>query len=112
MENYQDTEDKILGTLLRQPLENKSLRQIAIDTELSYVTVHKVAPRLLKRQLLQLLKKGKASLVSIDFEHADLDSLSSAMLYKKNIFLRKHPQLMFLVSEIEETLTGMIYSLL
>ncbi len=112
MKNYQDTENKIVGNLLLKPLESKSLHQIAMDTKLSYVTVYKVVPSLLKRQILTVVKKGKASLVSVDFEHADPDNLSSAMLYQKKIFLEKNPPIMLLLREIEETLTGKFYSLL
>lgn len=112
MKSYQDTENKIVGNLLLKPLESKSLHQIALDTKLSYITVHKVVPSLVKRRLLILLKKGKASLVSVDFERAELSALSSAMLYQKDIFLRKSPSLILLIREIEETLTGKFYSLL
>ncbi len=112
MKNYQDTENKILGVLLLNPLESKSLHQIAIDTKLSYVTVHKVAPRLLQRQLIKIKKKGKANLISVDLEYADIGSLSSAMVYQRKITLRKHPQLLLVVQEIEVALSGKFYILL
>ena len=112
MKSYEDTENKIIGTLLRMPLERRSLLQIAVDTKLSYVTVHKLIPFLVRKKLITLEKKGKASLVSIDFEHAKLEKLSSAALYEKNILLKKYRQLAFLVKEIEEGLSGKFYSLI
>lgn len=112
MKNYQDTENKILGNLLLNPLESKSLHQIAMDTTLSYVTVHKIVPRLHKRQLLTLIKKGKANLVAVNFEHADVGSLSSAMLYQKKMFLEKNLSMTLLLREIEEALSGNFYILL
>lgn len=112
MKNYQDTEDKIVGNLLSNPLESKSLHQVAIDTKLSYVTVHKVAPRLLQRQLIKIKKKGKANLISVDLEYADIGSLSSAMVYQRKIILRKYLQLLLLIREIEVTLSGKFYILL
>ena len=112
MKNYEDTKNKIIGNLLRTPLESKSLHQIAVDTRLSYVTVHKLIPNLVRKKLLTLKKKGKASLASIDFEHAKVEKLSSAILYEKNLFLKKYPQLALLVREIEEALAGRFYVLI
>ena len=77
MKNYKDTENRILGDLLRRPLISKSLRQIALDTKLMYVTVHKIVPILLKRNTVKQEKKGKANLISIDFEYAKLEDISS-----------------------------------
>jgi predicted nucleotidyltransferase len=112
MKNYQDTENKILGNLLRTPLESKSLNQIAIDTRLSYVTIHKLAPMLIKKRLIKIEEKGKAHLTSIDFEQACLEKLSSAILYEKSNFLKKYPQLILLSKEIEEALAGKFYTLI
>ncbi|MBU1622500.1 MAG: nucleotidyltransferase domain-containing protein [Nanoarchaeota archaeon] len=112
MNNYQDTENKILGNLLKTPLESKSMHQIAKETKLSYVTVHKIIPFLIKRKLIKLEKKGKASLISIDFEEASIDRLSSAAIYGREKYLRKYPQIILLTRDIEEKLTGMFYSLI
>ncbi len=111
MENYLDTENKILGDLLRAPLESKSLRQISLNTGLSYVTVHKLIPLLTRKKLLKLEKKGKASLISIDFDNSPVSNLSSAMLYEVSVFLRKKPQLTLLLRDIEDALAGSFYSL-
>lgn len=112
MKNYKDTENKILGDLLRRPLQSKSLRQIAMDTKLSYVTVYKIMPFLLKRKLINQEKKGKANLASVDFENAKLDDLSSAILSEKAKLMKKYPQIAILIKDIEETLTGKLYVLL
>ncbi len=112
MKNYQDTENRILGYLLRNPLESKSMHQISVDTKLSYVTVHKLIHLLLKRKLIELEKKGKANLISINFEDASVDALSSAMLYEKGKFLVKYPSLVLITREIEESLAGNFYILL
>src|SRR3989338_9130123 len=109
---YEDTENMILGNLLRMPLESKSMNQIAIDTGLSYVTVHKVVPRLIKIRIAKQEKKGKANLISIDLENAELGKLSSASLYEKGSLVKKYPKLMLLSREIEEALTGKFYILL
>lgn len=110
--SYQDTENKILGNLLRTPLKSKSMHQIAIDTKLSYVTVHKLIPNLVKKKILKLKTRGKANLISIDFEHAKLEKLSSSILYEKNIFLKKYPQLTLFSRDIEQILTGKFYILI
>ncbi len=110
--NYEDTENKILGNLLRTPTESKSMHQIAVDTELSYVSVHKIVPRLLRRKIVKQEKKGKAILISIDFENAELEKLSSAILYEKSSLMKRYPKLMLLSREIEEALTGNFYILL
>ncbi len=112
MAHQQDTESKIVGNLLLTPLENKSIRQIALDAKLSYVTVYKAIPHLLKRKVITVARKGKANLVSVDFEHAGAGNLSSAMLYQREIFLGKHPNIMLLLRELEEMLSGKFYSLL
>ena len=112
MKNYKDTENRILGNLLRRPLENKSLHQIALDTKLSYVTVHKIMPNLIKRKLVKQEKKGKANLVSVDFENAKLDDLSSAILHEKSQLLKKYPQNAVLIKEIEEVLARKLYILI
>jgi len=112
MKNYKDTEDKILGNLLRSPLENKSMHQVALDTKLSYVTVHKLVPYLLKKKLIKLERKGKANLISIDFEQAELGKLSSAILFEKSKIMERYPQLALLLREIEEVLAGKFYSLI
>lgn len=112
MKNYEDTENKILGNLLRNPLESKSLHQIAIETMLSYVTVHKLMPYLIKRKSVIQEKKGKANLISIDFEHATLEKLSSAALFERNCLMKKYPRLNLIIREIEEALAGEFYILL
>ncbi len=112
MKNYQDTENTILGYLLRNPLESRSMHQIAEGTKLSYVTVHKLIPCLLNRKLIKLEEKGKAYLTSINFEDATVEKLSSAMLFEKSKFLMQHPSLILLTREIEEALQGNFYILL
>lgn len=112
MKSYKDTENKILGNLLRQPLKSKSLHQIAIESKLSYVTVHKIVPFLLKRKLVKQEKKGKANLISVDFENAKLDDLSSAILFEKAELMKKYPQIAILIKDIEEVLAGKLYILL
>lgn len=112
MKIYKDTEYKILGNLLRQPLKSKSLHQIALETKLMYVTVHKIIPILLKRKVIKLEKKGKANLVSIDFEKAKIDDLSSAILFERDKFLKKHPKITVLINNIEEALSGKLYILI
>jgi predicted nucleotidyltransferase len=112
MYNYQDTENKILGNLLRTPLESKSLHQIAKETKQSYVTVHKLIPILIKNNLVRLEKKGKAHLISIDLEQASIGKLSSATLYERDRFLKKRPKLVILSRKVEEKLAGMFYSLI
>lgn len=112
MKNYEDTENRILGNLLRMSMESKSLHQIAVDTGLSYVTVHKLMPYLIKRKLVIQEKKGNANLISIDFENAALEKLSSAILYEKSSLMRKYPKLTLLSREIEEALAGEFYILL
>ena len=62
MKSYEDTENRILGNLLRNPLESKSLHQTAVDVGLSYVTVHKLVPRLIKRKLIKMKKKERQTL--------------------------------------------------
>jgi len=112
MKNYKDTENKILGNLLRRPLQNKSLHQIALNTKLSYVTVYKVMPILIKRKVVNQEKKGKANLISVNFENANLEDLSSAILHERNQFLKKYPQIAVLIKEIEESLAGNFYILI
>ena len=90
MKTYKDTENKIIGNLLREPFKTKSLHQIALDTKLMYVTVHKIIPLLLKRKIIKLEKKGKANLISIDFENAKIDDLSSAILCEKAKLMKKY----------------------
>ena len=112
MKAYKDTENKILGNLLRQPLKSKSLHQIALDTKLTYVTVYKIIPILLKRKLIKLEKKGKANLITIDFENAKLDDLSSAILSEKVKLMKRYPRIAILIKDIEEALVGKFYILL
>ncbi len=112
MKSYEDTENKILGDILRNPLENRSMHQIAVDTKLSYVTVHKLTPDLLKRKMIKQERKGKSNLTSIDFEHAATEKLSSAILYEKNRLMRKYPEIALPAREIEEALAGNFYILL
>ncbi len=109
---HQDTENRIIGNLLRRPLESKSMHQLAAETKLSYITVHKIVPALVKRKIAKLEKKGKAHLISIDFEHAPLEKLSSAMLHEKDHFIKKRPFLAILTAELEETLAEKFYILL
>ena len=112
MKSYQDTENKIIGNLLKTPLKSKSLNQISIETKLSYITVHKLIPNLVRKKLLNLEKKGKANLISINFEHSSIDNLSSAMIYERNNFLKKKPQITIFLKEIEEMLADKFYTLI
>src|SRR3989338_4591317 len=81
--SYDDTENKILGNLLRIPLNSKSLNQLSKDVSLSYVTVFKVVPELEKKKLVVIEKKGKSNLVSIDFVNASLQKLSSSIIFEQ-----------------------------
>ncbi|MBI4453249.1 nucleotidyltransferase domain-containing protein [Candidatus Woesearchaeota archaeon] len=108
---YEDTENKILGNLLRTPLESKSMHQIASETSLSYVTVFKIIPILLKKELIKLEKKGMSSLISVNLEKADISKLSSAVLYEKRQFLRKHLDIYVLLNNITEKLADELYVL-
>ena len=112
MKPYQDTENRILGNLLRSPLQSKSMLALAKAAGLTYVTVHKAVPLLAKRKIVRMEKKGKASLISADLEHADTAKLSAAMENEKSIFLKKHPELAVMVREIGEALAGSFYILL
>lgn len=112
MKSYEDTENRILGNLLLTPLESKSLNQVAAQTKLSYVTVHKLMPNLVKRGLIKMQRKGKANLVSIDIEQAPLEKLSSAILSERGRFIKKHPLTAVLSREIEESLAGEFYILI
>jgi predicted nucleotidyltransferase len=112
MKTYKDTENKIIGNLLRKPLESKSLHQISLDTKLMYVTVHKVVPILLKRRIIKQEKKGKANLINIDFENAKIDDLTSAIKDEKTNLMKKQPKINLITKEIEEALTGKLYILL
>ncbi len=111
MKNYTDTKNKIIGKLLRSPLESKSLNQISKETNLSYVTVHKIIPGLIKRKIIKLEKKGRSNLISIDFCNVSIDRLSSAILYEGNNFLKKKPKIVLFLKEIKEDLYDMFYSL-
>src|SRR3989338_8564078 len=112
MTSYQDTENKIIGNLLMAPLESKSLLKLSSDTKLTYVTVHKVIPALIKRKLLKIAKKGNSSLVSIDLDNANLEDISSASLYGRNLFFKKYPAISLLVKDVEESLSDLFYILL
>ena len=107
--NYEDTENKILGNLLRTPLESKSMHQLAKETKLSYVTVFKIIPILVKKELVKLEKKGKSSLISVNLEKADISKLSSAILYERRQFLRKHLGINVLLNDIMEKLADELY---
>jgi predicted nucleotidyltransferase len=112
MKTYKDTENKILGNLLRQPLKSKSMHQIALETKLTYVTVHKIIPILLKRKIIKSEKKGKANLITIDFENARIEDLTSAVLSEKAKLMKIYPQIAILIKDIEEVMAGNFYILL
>ena len=112
MKNCKDTENRLLGNLLRQPLRSRSMHQISLDTALSYATVHKLMPVLLKRGVVKQEKKGKANLISVDFENARSEDISSAVLSEKAGFIRKYPRISILMRSIEETLAGKLYILI
>ncbi|HLC96252.1 MAG TPA: hypothetical protein VJH97_02935 [Candidatus Nanoarchaeia archaeon] len=112
MKAYKDTENKIVGNLLRQPLISKSVHQIALDTKLMYVTVHKIIPLLLGRRLIKLEKKGNTNLISVDFENAKIGDLSSAILSEKDTLMKKYPPVAILTKDIEDALSGKLYILL
>src|SRR3989344_3863731 len=77
-----------------------------------YVTVHKTIPVLLERKLIKLEKKGKANLISVDFENAKIGDLSSAILPEKDTLMKKYPQIALLIKDIEGALSGKLYILL
>lgn len=111
MESYKDTENRILGNLLRQPLKSKSLHQISIDTGLTYVTVHKIIPALIRRKIVKSEKKGKANLTAIDLESADINDLSSAILHERTNLMKKYPPVALLINDIGLALTEHLYIL-
>jgi predicted nucleotidyltransferase len=112
MTSYKDTENKIVGRLLRTPLRSISMHQIAIDTGLTYVTVHKIIPILFQRKLIKIEKKGKNNLISIDFENSRTEDLTSAIIDEKTILIKKHPKIFVLIKDIEQALVGKFFILL
>ena len=110
--SYDDTENKILGNLLRIPLNSKSLNQLSKDVSLSYVTVFKVVPELEKKKLVVIEKKGKSNLVSIDFVNASLQKLSSSIIFEQIKLYKKQSILKLISNEIEEHLSSNFYALL
>ena len=100
---------KIVGQLLRKPQESMSLHKLAEDTGLSYVTVHGVVPHLVRKKLVQLEKKGKSHLVSVDFEWGIISDVSAASFFLRERFLRKYPSIALLVREVDEVLQGKFY---
>lgn len=109
MNNYKDTENKIIGNLLRTPLERKSQHQLAQETKLSYVTVHKIIPTLVRKKFLKLEKQGRANLISVDLEHAPVDALSAAIFHEKNNFFKSSPKLKVLSQDMERALASIFY---
>jgi predicted nucleotidyltransferase len=111
MKSYNDTKNKILGRLLRTPLESISINQIAMDTKLTYVTVHKLIPILSQNKVVKIEKKGNNNLVSIDFENATIDNLASAIIDEKIRFIKKYPKISILLKNIEKQLINKFFIL-
>ncbi len=109
---YKDTELKIVGHLLRNPLESMSLHQLANATKLSYVTVHGVVPHLVRKKLVRVEKKGRAHLISVDLERAQIEDVSAGSFFLRKLFLRKYPFLALLAVEINEVLQGKFYTVI
>ena len=108
----ENTENKILGNLLVTPVINKSLLKISSETGLSYVTVHKTVPALLKQKLVKQETKGHSNLISIDFENSSLGRLSSAIALEKFRIFNQYPLLELISNDIEEVLADFFYSLI
>ncbi len=105
------TENRIIGHLLKTPFEAKNLHQIAAEIKASYITVHTSAPILVKHKVIKIHKQGKAHLTSIDFDHAPLERLTSAMLSEKENYCKRNPAFTLLVRNIEENMADLFYIL-
>ncbi|MBI3033519.1 nucleotidyltransferase domain-containing protein [Candidatus Woesearchaeota archaeon] len=109
---YKDTEYKIIGELLKSPLQSKSMHEIAVTTGTAYPTVHKTIPELIKVNALTQETKGRANLVSIDLEHASTGTLSAAMFYEKDNLFKKHPSVNIISDDLEQALGDLFYILI
>ncbi len=105
-------EYKMIGALLKQPLESRTLRQAALEAGITYATAHKNLTRLLETGMVRERRKGKARLISVDFEHAPTDALCTAAIHVREAFKRHHPNIAVLANDLERALAGRFYTLI
>lgn len=104
---FNNAEQKILGTLLRTPLEYYSIRQLALNLRLAYPSAHKSVKKLSQRQLINIKKKGNSILCGISFAHPE--ELAIAALAESQLFVRKYPALHNLTGQLKQRLADELY---
>lgn len=103
-------ETKILGILIKSPLESYSINQLAKEVKLAYPYVYNSIRKLEKKRLLLIKKAGKSNLCRIGFDEPE--GLITAAVENKQEFLARHPQIENLTGQIEEALWDELYIML
>lgn len=107
-----EAKNKCIGKLLRTPLESFSMNNLSKLTNISYVTMFNMVPVLEKKEIIKTEKKGKSTLININLEEADINTLSKAMINEREIFLKKNIEISILCDDINKNLENRFYSLM
>ena len=103
-------EIKILGKLMRQPLELYSINQLAKEINLAYPYVYESTNKLERKQLISIKKIGKSNLCQLKFDNPD--ELAFASMENTKRFLSLHPSINNLTHQLKENLANELYILL
>lgn len=103
-------EIKILGVLMRKPLEFYSVNQLAKETKLAYPYVYDSVKKLEKRELLSVKKISKSNLCQIKFNNPE--ELALASIENIQQFLSNCPRINNLTKQLKEALSDELYIML
>ena len=103
-------ERKVIGILMRNPLEVYSVNQLAKETNLAYPYVYDSIKRLENEALLSVKKIGKSNLCRIRFDNPEMLAIVS-MINTQN-FLYMHSKINNLTKQLKEALNDELYVML
>ena len=101
---------KILGKLMRNPIEAYSINQLAKEIKLAYPYVYASITKLEREKLISVKKSGKSNLCQLKFDHPE--KLALASMEMRDEFLSKHLPLNNLTKQLKEALAEELYILL
>ncbi len=100
-------ETKLLGQLIRKPLEAQSINQLAQNIKRAYPHVYNSVQGLEKKGLLTITTVGRSSLCRIRFDYPE--QLTLVSIETSQEFLSKHLHLNNLFHQLKEELSAELY---
>lgn len=104
-----NTEIKIIGWMLRTPLNSFTIYKLAKQLKVKYSYAHRCVTSLQKRRIIKINKVGNTNQCKINFATAGTDNLAIASIWDKKTFLKENVNVRLIEDLLKEKLGNFLY---